>query len=62
MEYALDNTAVSVLNVLILTNNLCFFKRNSLFLGKKNKVLRMREHYVCKLLGGEGIYKQKVHR
>lgn len=61
MEYALDNTAVSVLNILILTNNLCFFKRKSLLLEKK-KYLWMREHYVCKLLGGEGIYKQKVHR
>lgn len=53
MEYALDNTAVSVLNILILTNNLCFFKRKSLLLEKK-KVL-MDERALClQITGGRG--------
>lgn len=54
MEYVLDNTIGSVLNVLILTNIniLCSLKRKSLFLGEK--YLWIKKHYVCKLLGGGG--------
>lgn len=53
MEYVLDNTIGSVLNVLILTNIniLCSLKRKSLFLGEK--YLWIKKHYVCKLLGEE---------
>lgn len=60
MEYALDNTNGSVLNVLILTNILCLLKRKSLSLGKK--VFMDKEALCLQITRGVGkIYKQNVH-